>query len=112
VDRKFLACDPEGRIPSVQLVKDKGASTRWTFDNLSNLNPGAAREERGRFKEGLEGFRFRIMMAEGPFKGWYLTCEGPPEGKDTAPRRLKLVRDARDATVFTYIETNYFVDHK
>ncbi len=109
---KFLACDPEGRSPSVQLVKEKGANTRWTFDILSNLNPGASREERGRFKEGFNGFRFRVQMAEGPFKGWYLACEEPQEGKETAPRRLKLVRDGRDATVFTYIETNYFVDHK
>jgi hypothetical protein len=109
---KFLACDPEGRSPSVHLVKDKGANTRWTFDIMSNLNPGASREERGRFKEGLDGFHFRVLVAEGPFKGWYLTCEEPPEGKETAPRRLKLVRDVRDATIFTYIDTDYFVDHK
>jgi hypothetical protein len=109
---KFLGIDPEGRTASVLLVKDKGVNTRWTFDIVSNLKPGPSTEERGRFKEGHEGFRFRVLVAEGPFKGWYLACEEPPEGKETAPRRLKLVREAREAILFTYVDTNYFVDHK
>jgi hypothetical protein len=108
---KFLACDPEGRTPSVHLVKEKGANTRWTFDIVSKIRPGLAREKGAKF-EGLEGFHFRVLVAEGPFKGWYLACEEPQEGKETAPRRLKLVRDVKEAIVFTYVETNYFVDHK
>jgi hypothetical protein len=36
------------------------------------------------------------------------------EGKGQGPvsKRLTLVREAREATVFTYVEDNYFVDHR
>jgi hypothetical protein len=116
---KFLGSDPDGRTPSVQLVKDKGANTRWVFDIVADISPGPAAGERRGMKAGPSGFRFRVKMDEGPFKGWYLAAEEtvtePKEGgkgKGPATRRLKLVRAAKDATVFTYIEENYFVDHK
>jgi hypothetical protein len=114
---KFLGSDPDGRTPSVQLVKDKGANTRWVFDIVANISPGHGNEG-VQYKVGPSGFRFRVKMDEGPFKGWYLAAEEtatePKEegkGKGPATRRLKLVRAARDATVFTYIEENYFVKH-
>jgi hypothetical protein len=114
---KFLGSDPDGRTPSVHLVKDKGANTRWAFDIVANLQPGPAKGEERPMKEGPSGFRFRVLLAEGPFKCWYLAAEETvtepkDEGKGPATRRLKLVREAKDATVFTYIEENYFVDHK
>jgi hypothetical protein len=114
---KFLGSDPEGRTPSVHLVPEKGANTRWVFEFVTNLSPGPSREER-RMKEGPAGYRFRARMAEGPFKDWYLAAEEPPceakerKGNEPAARRLKLVRNVKEATVFTYIEVNYFVDHK
>jgi hypothetical protein len=115
---KFLASDPDGRTPSVQLVKDKGANTRWVFDIVAKLEPKSGEGLEAKLKEGPSGFRFRVKMDEGPFKGWYLAAEEtatePKEegkGKGPATRRLKLVRAARDATVFTYIEENYFVKH-
>jgi hypothetical protein len=113
---KFLGSDPDGRNPTVHLVGEKGGNTRWVFEFVTTLSPGRSREET-RMKEGPSGFTFRVKLAEGPFKDWYLAAEAPPaqkdrKGKDPATRRLKLVRDVKAATVFTYIEENYFVDHK
>ena len=110
---KFLGNDPEGRTPSVCLVKDKGANTRWAFDIVDHISPGRDRSERT-FKVGPSGFQFRAKMADGPFKNWYLAAEEPNERKGDGPvtRRLKLVRDVKEATVFTYIDANYYVDHK
>jgi hypothetical protein len=104
---KYLGGDPEGRRPSVRLLADKGATTRWVFEIVSTLQPGRSKEE-PKLDEGPSGFTFRVKMAEGRFKGWYLAAED--EGR--APRRLKLVRDVKEATVFTYIEENLYVDHK
>jgi hypothetical protein len=102
----------KGREPSVRMVSGKGeegASTRWAFEIVSRIRP-----EGVCCKNGDGGITFRVMAAEGPFKGWYLAAEGLPTegkaGKDSAPdkRRLELVRGERDATVFTYVETFYF----
>jgi hypothetical protein len=110
---RFLASDPEGRDPSVHLVAEKGANTRWVVEVVDRLFPGRS-EERG-IRAGPEGFTFRVKLAEGPFEDWYLAAEErtvAPRGRGPALRPLKLVRGARQASVFTYVETNYFVDHK
>jgi hypothetical protein len=99
---KFLAGDPEGRNPTVHLVGEKGANARWVFEFASPVRPGRSRE--GPYKEGPSGFTFRVKLAEGPFKDWYLAAE--------ERRCLKLVPDLKEATVFTYIEENYYVGHK
>jgi hypothetical protein len=109
---KFLASDPEGRNPSVHLVAEKGAHTRWVFEFVDRLSPGPSKEEGGRFREGPAGFTFRVKLADGPFKDWYLAAEVPKDRKEPARRRLKLVRHVKEATVFRYVETSYFVDHK
>src|SRR5262249_13578366 len=124
------ASDPEGRTPLVRLVSDKGANARWVFEFVSRLHPGEAKgESKGvSLKEGPSGFTFRVKAAEGPFKGWYLAAEelaagqkgrGGQEvgrkgrkGQDPRLRRLRLVRAVKGATVFTYIDENYFVDHR
>lgn len=114
---RFLAADPEGRAANVRLAREKGPHTRWAFEFVSQLRPGAAKDER-HLKEGPAGFTFRVKVAEGPLRDWYLAAEGPAAGPEggrglgPAVRRLRLVPDVRKATVFTYIETNYFVDHK
>jgi hypothetical protein len=73
-------------------------------------------EEGGRFREGPAGFTFRVKLADGPFKDWYLAAEErgvePKDGEEPVRRRLKLVRHVKEATVFRYVETSYFVDHK
>jgi hypothetical protein len=112
---KFLGNDPEGRTPSVCLVKDKGANTRWAFVIVDYISPGHGRSIGEReLKVGPSGFQFRAKMTDGPFKNWYLAAEEPNERKGDGPgtRRLKLVRDVKEATVFSYIDANYYVDHK
>jgi hypothetical protein len=106
---KLLGYDPKGRDPSVRLVSEKGASSRWVFEVVSRLRPGPAREERG-MKEGAAGFTFRVMAAEGPYRHWYLAAEAPSPRQ--THRRLKLVRHRKNATVFEHVRDNYFVDHK
>jgi hypothetical protein len=117
---KLLGYDPKGRDPSVRLVSDKGASsTRWLFEIVSRLRPepSKARWEEG-LKKGGDGFTFRVMAAEGPYRHWYLAAEGPAaarkegKAKGTARRRLKLVRGQKQATVFEYVQENYFVGHR
>ena len=114
---KCLGSDPEGRNPSVHLVSDKSANTRWAFEFVSTLQPGRSKEER-HLKQGPSGCTFRAKMAEGPFKDWYLAAgeltaeQNEPKGTEPASKRLKLVRDVKEATIFTYIEENYYVDHK
>jgi hypothetical protein len=112
---KFLGGDPKGLAPSVHLVADKGDNTKWVFEVVNRLAPGPS-EERG-IKAGHSGFTFRVKLGEGPFKDWYLAAEAPPEvpkgakDKATGVRHLKLVRSVKEATVFKYVETNYFVNH-
>ena len=113
---KFLGSDPDGRTPSVCLVKDKGANTRWAFHIVDHIHPGEAKGEDQRMKAGPSGFRFRVKMDDGRFKNWYLAVEElgaeQQEREGDVTRRLKLVRDVKEATVFTYIDVNYYVDHK
>jgi hypothetical protein len=112
---KYLGADPDGRDPSVHLYPARGDHTRWVVEFVDRLAPGRSRGERGRFKEGPAGFTFRVKLAEGPFKDWYLAAEeaAPVQEKEPdkkpAPRRLKLVRAAKEATLFTYIEETYFI---
>ena len=111
---KFLASDPAGRDPSVTLSTEKGPNTRWVFEFVSRLQPQHEKGERLLMK-GPSGFTFRVKAAEGAFQDWYLAAEEPapePEnrqGEMASPRPLKLVRDVKEATLFTYIEENYFV---
>jgi hypothetical protein len=116
---RLLAGDPEGRNPTVHLVGEKAANTRWVFEFVSTLQPQSwVTQTRERHKEGPSGFTFRVKMAEGPFQDWYLAAGEPPvqrgEGQDQAPalQPLKLVPDVEGATIFTYIKVNYRVEHK
>ena len=129
---KFLAGDPEGLAPFGSPRQRQGAAHRaWVFEIVSQLQPGQAKgQSKGdsHLKEGASGFTFRVKVAEAPFEGWYLAAEAPPEdqkaregegakekerkGQEPKVRRLKLVKEVRGATVFTYIDENYYVGHK
>jgi hypothetical protein len=114
---RFLASDPLGSDPTVHLVKEKGDNTRWVFEFVSQIEPKRARGEGPNLKEGPGGFTFRVKLAEGPFKGWYLAAgersAEPEDRRDEGPptRPVKLVRDVKAATVFTYIEEFHYVKH-
>jgi len=111
---KFLAYDLKGREPRVYLTREKGDHARWLFEVGERLRPGP--KKKSSFKEGREGFTFKAIAAEGEFKGWYLAAEDAPktekDKKPAARKRLTLVRQAEKATLFSYVETNYFEDHK
>jgi hypothetical protein len=116
---RFLAADPSGRRASVHLVRGSGPHAQWTFDVTAHLSPGMVESGKGSwFKEGPSGFQFKLRMAGGPYKGWYLAAEElteeqkKREGRVLVLRPLKLVKDARKAAVFTYVEVQYEVDHK
>jgi hypothetical protein len=124
---KSLASDPSGRTPLVRLVSGKGANARWVFEVVCCLQPEQG-EGKKVLKEGLSGFTFRVRAAEGPFKGWYLAAEElaagqkgrkgqvvdqkEHKGQQPGLKRLRLVREVKGATVFTYIDVNYVVYHK
>jgi hypothetical protein len=115
---KYLAGDPEGHEHTVYLAAANGANTRWVFEIVSTFvpEPSEKRADRG-VKKGPSGFAFRVKMAEGRLKGWYLAAEEltmeqkERKGDGLATRRLKLVSEVKEATVFTYIEDNYYVAH-
>jgi hypothetical protein len=110
---KYLASDPAGRSPSVRLVEKAGDNTRWVFEIVKRLEPGREIVEGKGFKSGPSGFTFRVKMDAGPFKGWYLAAEEEkPRGEKPGVRAVKLVRGVKQATVFTYIEANYYVGSK
>jgi hypothetical protein len=109
---KFLAYGRKGREPKVYLAEDKGHHTRWLFEIVKELRP---RETKGvdKYKQGPEGFTFRVIAAEGEFKNWYLAAEDPPKeekernDREPATRRLKLVRNKGMSTDFEYVSTYY-----
>jgi hypothetical protein len=118
----YISADPEGLQPTVHLVKDKGAHVNWAFEFVEQWNPKPAGREEGLSNAdkivGKKGFRFKMKVAEGPFKDWYVAVDPlSPEAKadpKQAPkwRPLKLVQDAKSAAEFVYVDTEYSVGHK
>ena len=68
------------------------------------------------FYEGESGFKFRLQVAEGKYKGWYLAADKPPDedpkGRKTIWRALKVTKDVKQAVVFTHVEKRFSVGHK
>ncbi|HEV3258560.1 MAG TPA: hypothetical protein VG013_16910 [Gemmataceae bacterium] len=113
---KFLASDPSGRNPAVYLVAKGGANARWVFEIVDRLEPEPSKED-SRFSEGPSGFTFLVKAAAGPFKDWYLAADAPAKpnerkGKEAVRRPLKLVRDWKKRTLFTYIKVSHSVGSK
>lgn len=119
----FISADPAGKTPGLHLVKGKGPHVQWAFEFTERWKPGeATREEVGISNAGLlvgdSGFSFKMKLAEGPFKDWYVAVDPlPPEAKDDpakvpAWRPLKLVQDPQAAAEFDYRDTHYEVGHK
>ena len=111
---RFIAVDPDGNEPTVRLVKEKGTHTHWAFEFTKQWSPTPLREDRTMYK-GSRGFQFKMKVAEGPFKDWYVAVEPlPPEAEEDpekAPkwRALKLVKDPKEAAEFQYEDTSYRV---
>ena len=118
----FISGDPDGKTPTVHLVKDQGPHANWAFEFSEKLQPEKAGLNEGRsnahFLVGKSGFRFKMKLAEGPFKNWYVAIdELPPEATGDPARvpdwrPLKLVSDPKSAAVFDYCEAEYEVGHK
>ncbi len=115
---RFLASDPKGLQPTVELVAEKGMNTIWSFDILARVEP--VLEDAGGHqmkKVGPSGFQFKMKMAAGPFKDWYLAAGDLPEGQDDrvghedALHPLKLVKEPKAAAIFTYVETEFSIGH-
>jgi hypothetical protein len=111
---RFMAVDPDGKDPLVQLVEEKGTHTHWAFEFTKQWSPETVRGPRKMFK-GQSGFQFKMKVAEGPFKDWYVAVDplSPEAQKDPekAPkwRALKLVKDPKEAAEFMYEDTSYRV---
>jgi len=106
---KFLSYGLKGREPKVYLTEEKGNHTRWVFEIGERLRPSWKNSD---FGYGPAGFTFKAIAAEGDFKGWYLGAEDAPEkgkGKEKeARRKITLVRQEKEAPLFTYAETFYY----
>jgi hypothetical protein len=118
----FISGDPDGKTPTVHLIKDKGPHVNWAFEFSERLQPEKAGPREGKSNAhllvGKSGFRFKMKLAEGPFKNWYVGVDAlPPEAKSDPTkvpdwRPLKLVSDPKSAAVFDYYEAEYEVGHK
>jgi hypothetical protein len=110
---RFLACDPAGKPPTLHLVNDRTPHTQWAFEITARIGPEEVEAGKGvSMKRGDAGFRFKLRMEQGPFKGWYLAAGDVPEGQEKRggrepTRPLQLVRDARDAAEFTYVRERF-----
>lgn len=139
---RYIAIDPEGKSPTIHLVKEKGSHGNWAFEFTHKLEPGKAGSNEGKSNAhllvGKSGFGFKMKVADdGPFKNWYIGLDpmmpdtkvnsasvddpksalSPSEVKsnlENAPtwRALKLVQDPKAAVKFEYIDTEYEVGHK
>lgn len=108
----FLAYSLEGE-PSVYLTKEAGKHARWLFQPEYQLEVRETGRGKERYKEGLEGFTFRVMAAEGTYRDWYLAVEDEQRKAKEPPRkRLKLVRVKKEAACFTYVRTSWWEGHK
>ena len=118
----FVSADPDGTNPTVHLVKDKGAHVNWAFEFLEQWKPKPAPRSEGLSNAskvvGKKGFRFKMKVAEGPFKDWYVAVDPLPADAKEDPaklpkwRPLKLVQDEKSAAEFEYVDTEYSVGHK
>jgi hypothetical protein len=105
---KFLAVDPD--TGALGLTSEKGGHTHWVFDFRSQLRP--QRDPGYGVFVGVRGSTFTMQVAEGKFKDWYLAVEDLTDEQKKRRERdvhrpLKLVRTAKEATVFTYVEEKY-----
>ena len=77
---RYIAIDPEGQSPAIQLVKEKGPHVNWVFELTHKVEPGTAGRNEGlsnaHLLVGKRGFGFKLKVAEdGPFKNWYVGRE-------------------------------------
>ncbi len=111
----FVSGDPDGKQPTVHLVKDIGPQVQWAFEFIEKIEaPKVGKGEFPKILDGNSGFRFKMKLSEGPYKNWYVAVDDlTPEAKEDPKKKptwrpLKLVKDPKAAAVLEYIETNYF----
>ena len=118
---KFLAIDETESGVRLSLSAKKTDSTRWTFDVVSSTSPKkptAGSGDERRFLAGKSTQSFRLRLFDGPHEGWYLAAEplkNEPDAKSKPPatvREWRITEDSKQATLFDYVDSHYFVDHK
>ena len=113
----YLAGDPQGKEPTVRLTKEHGkdAYAEWAFEFIEKL-PAPKPIGHGDYPNmiaGYDGYRFRMYLTDGPYKGWYvavdeLTKQEKEEPNNTPDwRPLKLVKDPKAAAVLEYRTKEY-----
>jgi hypothetical protein len=118
----FLCGDPEGKSPTALLSKDRGPHGNWAFEFSERWEPEKAGRKEGlsnaHLLVGKSGFRFKMKLADGPFRNWYVGVEPLPReaNGDTTRvpdwRSLILTPDPKSAAVFDYCEVQFEVGHK
>lgn len=118
---KFLAIDETESGVRLSLSDKKTDSTRWIIDVVSSTspkkNPEGSVDER-RFVIGKSSQSFRLRLFDGPHEGWYLAAEplkDEPAAKSQTTatvREWRIMEDSKQATLFDYVDSHYFVGHK
>lgn len=111
----YLSRDPNDKELHLVLDSKKGEHTEWAFDFIKQEH---SRRAGIGLREGFERSTFRLVVANGTFKGYYVGADAfgteleQAKRREPAFRALKLVKDKRDAIKFDYIETKYWTTHK
>ena len=64
---KYLSGDPNGKQPVVVMTDKKSEFTVWGFEILGRHTPHGVD-----YKDGNTGYDFRITLANGPYKDWFV----------------------------------------
>ncbi len=117
---RYLAIDQSEDEVKVFLTEKPADSAKWGIEVLETTSP--TRPTKGSIDErrmlvGTSESRFRLSLADGRFKGFYLAANIPNEEsvpKGTLPTMLtfKVVKDPKSALTFDYVDTTYAIDHK
>lgn len=118
---QFLAAEELADSVRIRLTDKKDKTANWSIEVVETASPQhpttGSRGER-HLLVGESRSKFRLLLTEGRFKGWYLAAQEPTEAQSAGPLHQPLVLDFRvvqnpkQAIVFDYVDTKYAIDHK
>lgn len=118
---QYLAAEELADSVRIRLTDKKDKTANWSIEVLETASPQhpttGSRGER-HLLVGESRTKFRLLLTEGRFKGWYLAAQEPTEEQAAAALNQPIVLDFRvvqspkQAIVFDYVDTKYAIDHK
>ncbi len=117
----FLALKQSQDGVKVLLAEKTGESTKWVIEVLETTSPQRPTKGSIGEKQMLEGTsksKFRLIVFDGRYKGWYLAAKVPTQEQAKTAVNVPLVLDfqvvqnPKQALTFDYVDTSYEIHHK